>query len=546
MRTAILALLLAALPVSGQYRESLDVSILELDVVVLDRSGRPIEGLMRDDFEVRVAGRTAEVSNFFAVTGGAIVTGEAGAASRRAVPDETMIPTTVVIFLDDTRLGHRSKTRAISALREYLASNLGPVTTAMIIRWNRRALDVRTRPSERAGLLLAELERYGREPALLTEFDRQSIIKAIDDALLGVTGNERMHAVQNAWIQLMAYADREAREVEETLDALREAIDLASAFEGRKSLVYVSEGLPMSPAADIFDYWDRMTRMMGTQGLNAALMEDVAEDLYNSLDPLRYDRSYRFVELSRHAQSRNVQVYAIDAGGVRGFDHGSLQQASLVSEINTLAHRSNLQDGVRLIAKESGGRFIANENDLGKALGAVSEQFSTYYSLGLRRPSRGKLEKVEVTVRKHPGARIVTARHRRPLTHEEEIEQAVRSRLYLRREDNRHAVELGAGVALPAGDRCVVSARVTIPRANLLPAVSSGSTALRLHFAMLDEANQESHVQRMTVFPGPEGNVSQVLSLGVKPGRYMLSLAVDDPAGETSYLQREIDATRCR
>lgn len=547
MRTALFLILLAALPLSAQFQESIEVNVLELDVVVLDRDGRTVDGLKKEDFQVTVGKRASEVANFYAVNRGAIVDEQPAptTAKRSAVASETLIPTTVVILIDDTRLGPAAKKHAIDALKTYVAANAGPAMSAMVVRWN-GALDIRTRPTERAGQVIAELDKIGKEPALLTDSDRNTILKAIDDAMLGITGNQYAHSVQNAWIQLAGYADRETREVEKTLEALREVIKLASAFEGRKSLLYVSEGLPVRPAADLFDYWERMTRMQGNWGQSAHLMNNIAKDQIRSTDSERYDRSRQFEQLSRQAQSMNVHFYAVDAGGARGLDRGSLQQMQLVAEISSSEHRANLQDGIRMIANESGGRFISNENDLGRALSVVSEQFNTYYSLGVKAKRSTSLEKVAVKVKSRPELRVVTARHRKPLSRDEQIERAVRSRLYSLSAENRHNAELTAGVAFPANNRCVVPLRVTIPRSTFVP-VGNGQRSVELHFAMLDELHQESDVQKTVVHVAPESDLSHLLSIGVKPGKYMFSLAIADPAtGETSYLQRGFDASNCR
>lgn len=546
MRSVLLVLLLAAAPAFAQHREAVDVNILELDVVVLDRDGKPVDGLTRDDFEVTLGKRKAPVTNFYAVKRGVIVDeAPAGAPHPKAGPAETVISTTVVIFVDDTRLTHHAKTRAMEALEKYVAENVGPATTAMLVRWN-GSLDIRTRPTERAGQIIAELRKMAGEPPVMRTSERQTLLKAIDDAMLGVTGNKLAHAVQNAWIQLLGYADRESREVEQTLEALRETTKLAGVFEGRKALLYVSEGLPMQPAADLFDYWERMTRAQGVEGMSAQLMENIAEDTFRTVNPQSYDRSRQYADLSRYAQSMKVNFYAIDVGGIRGFERGALEEPRRISEISTLHHRANMQDGVRMVANETGGRFIANDNDLSRALTVMSEQFTTYYSIGVRGGRSPKMAGVNVTVKNRTGVRVISARHRRPLTREEQIERAVRSRLYVLSEENRHNAVIRAGVASKAGGRCVVPLQVLVPRADIVPA-GTREKPIELHFAMLDEAYQESGLQRTTVYPATDGAVSHLLSLGVKPGKYMLSLAITDPStGETSYLQRGFDAGGCR
>ena len=58
----------------------------------------------------------------------------------------------------------------------------------------------------------------------------------------------------------MQYAERRAAEVDRSLAALEAAIELASAFEGRRVLLYVSEGLSQQPGAEVIDYWENAAR----------------------------------------------------------------------------------------------------------------------------------------------------------------------------------------------------------------------------------------------------------------------------------------------
>ncbi|MGA7990645.1 MAG: hypothetical protein WCC53_04365, partial [Thermoanaerobaculia bacterium] len=44
---------------------SVETSVLELDVVVTDKEGRPISGLGPADFEVRIDKRPVEITNFY-------------------------------------------------------------------------------------------------------------------------------------------------------------------------------------------------------------------------------------------------------------------------------------------------------------------------------------------------------------------------------------------------------------------------------------------------------------------------------------------------
>lgn len=505
----LVLLLLAALPAAAQLSETVEVRVLELEVVVLDRSGRAVEGLTRDDFQVK----GSEIVNFFSVRRGTIVEN----TDTKLPPEAQSIATTVIVFLDDTRMTPRGKFRAVAALKEYLGANVGPATTAMLVRWS-GFLDVRTRPSERPGPLLAELDALGKTPPQLERSERRDLMRWLDESISGVYPRAGLARFQELWRFYIGYADRESREVERTIDALREITRLAASFEGRKVLLYIAEGLPMHAGRELFDYWERASRAIAFDA--QAFTQEFARQVYDPLDVARYDRSLVFQRLTREAQAANVAFFALDPAGLAV--ETNFDVASSIATLSSSLGRMNDEAGMRGVTSDTGGRYIANENDLGRALDVLSEQFTTYYSLGIRPPHHG-FSTVSVTVKNRPDLRVLTARQRRPATREEEMERAVRSRLYSLRADNPLEADVAVGAISEIGGKCVAPVRFTFPR-----------EIVAIHFALLDEKLQESDV-RVTTQPA--------ISLGLRKGsKYVLSVAIADRAtGEISYLQREID-----
>jgi VWFA-related protein len=533
MRTIVVLSLLLAPPLFAQFRETVDVRVLELDVVAVDRNGHPADGLTRADFDVQIGNRRAEVSNFYAVKRGALVDEQSSGARPSTIAPETRMPVSLVILIDDTRLTVRGKQRAMEALREYIKENVGTNTTAMLARFN-GSLDVRTRPTERPGMLLAELDRMAEEPGQFSESERRGTIKEVDDALTGVTSSTRAHRLEQAWQQVVLYAERESHIIERSIDGIRAAIRLAAAFDGRKSVLYVSEGLPMMAGADLFDYWDRAMKAVDAE-TNGMLQEEVGLKISRSLDPLQYDRSRSYDRLAKYAQNENVALYGIDAGGLRGFERSGAEDRKTIGRISTILAQSNRTDALRFVANETGGKFITAENDLGRALTVISEQFTTYYSLGVRAPASTKLERVRVTVKNRPELRVITARHRKPLSREQELERTVRARLYNQRTENPLRAKFAFAPAAPIDSRCVVRMELSVPP-------EKASQMLDLYFALLDDRQQESDVRASSM-----AGEDHAVSIGVKPGKYVLSLALASRAsGETTYVQRDIDATGCK
>ena len=64
MMRRFLALLLLAFPAAAQMRETVTVSVVEVPVTVVDRSGQPVRGLTKDQFELFVDGKKKAITGF--------------------------------------------------------------------------------------------------------------------------------------------------------------------------------------------------------------------------------------------------------------------------------------------------------------------------------------------------------------------------------------------------------------------------------------------------------------------------------------------------
>ena len=57
----------AAMGQLSRTSETIDVNVVEVDVVVLDAQGNPVPGLRASDFDLRVGGHRRAITNFYPV-----------------------------------------------------------------------------------------------------------------------------------------------------------------------------------------------------------------------------------------------------------------------------------------------------------------------------------------------------------------------------------------------------------------------------------------------------------------------------------------------
>ncbi|HMB54202.1 MAG TPA: hypothetical protein VKU40_12855, partial [Thermoanaerobaculia bacterium] len=98
------------------FVDSVDVNVVNLEVMVTDREGNPVRGLTRDDFVVTEDGQPVELTNFYAVESARRVQPVEGASSGgQAVPELLPLPAdqtlnlAVVIDVENLQPVHRNR-----------------------------------------------------------------------------------------------------------------------------------------------------------------------------------------------------------------------------------------------------------------------------------------------------------------------------------------------------------------------------------------------------------------------------------------------------
>jgi VWFA-related protein len=509
---AALFVALCTLSATAQFTETLEVRLLEIETTVVDREQKAIEGLTREDFVVTIDGAPAEITNFTAITGGAV---RETTAERPAEVVAMPVPTRLIVIVDDLHLHPESKRRALDALRRYVDETMDPSTTVTIVTWN-GALTTRTTPTTRRELIRSAIDAAAREIArgVAADAERRQLQTYRESA--GATAAYRAMALN--------YAEMRADDAERTIRALEELIaGAASTLEGRKIVLFFSEGIPLNPGAEML------------ASANNSRLPPAASS--------RLNKGPKFKALAKKAREAGVIFSTLDPSYVFGTDNG-MGDVDLTLDLRMM--RDNAHGSVTLLAKETGGRLVADHNDLDRALTLLDDQFSTYYSLAVRTPpGAGRTPEIEVRVRDRPALRVHIATRRGLPSREEAIANAVRAQLTRRSEDN----PLQARFFIQAEQHetgCIASLQFLVPAAQLT--LVSSELQLRgqldLWFAVLPEGGTEStpRVLAVDVTSRHGSTIGHSVPIALTRGSYVISTAVVDRlSGATSYLQREMD-----
>lgn len=530
-----LLLILACLPAGAQeaptaeetFSDQIEVSLVNLEVIVTDKGGKPIPDLRKEDFEVLEDGKPVEVTNFYAESGQpATAAADAGDAAVRSVDQRLNL----VVFIDDYNMEPANRNQILDGVREFLGRSLSPGDRVMVVRFG-RSLEVRKPFTTNVPEVLSELDVIGKLAGDLAsrESSRDHQVQVVVDALMiggwGPTAEARIRE----------YAEVETSYVAASLSTLETVVGWLAGLPGRKAILYASDGLPSVPGEDLFIWAESYSGFRSGQrisGMNAA----------------SYDASELFRRVTSKASRNRVAIYPIEVMGARWVRGTRLQEARI----------QNRQNGLRFLAEETGGRTMLNVSQPAEALHLMTADLETYYSIGYRpqRVADDRDHKIEVRV-KRKGAQ---ARYRQ-WYQDKPVSEAVADRtaatMAFGAEENPLEAALEIGQQTPAGPEktsFVVPVRIKVPIGKLYlePKGDKREGRLRLFVVASGEGKvtpvRETKVVKVTVpeadfASGKAKEYTYEVRITLEGGSYTVGVGVrDEIATTTSYLQGKFEA----
>ncbi|HEX5107162.1 MAG TPA: VWA domain-containing protein [Vicinamibacterales bacterium] len=312
------------------------VTLVQVDAYVTDAEGKPVTDLKAEDFEVLEGGKPREVTTFVAVS--IPIDPPVGLpAEDSALPDTASNekpPSRTYLFALDEVAGDRAlRTRVF--LRRFIEKYLGPNDVAAVALTGRGLANSGQDFTNNRRLLLNAIDRFSGGFA---EFDPKS--RAGSDA-----------------VNLAA--------------SLRKLTEFLATMPGRKSLIYVGEGLADIDFFNLLDY-------KGT-----------------SLTPAGYDAHAALAAATRG----NVTIYPVDPRG--------LTTELTEAESFSTASLDNKADFAAL-AQATGGFSFTDSNNVGMAFERIVRENSVYYTLGFNSEYErrdGRFVPLQVRV-KRPGLEV--------------------------------------------------------------------------------------------------------------------------------------------
>jgi VWFA-related protein len=408
---------LCALPILAQqgtpadppsvFGEELDVRVVNVEVVVTNRKGGRVTDLKPEDFRLLVDRQPVSVEYFTEVREGQALAAPAAAGAPEAPREPgAQAGTSYLVFIDDFFAVAAQRDDVLKSLRKDL-SRLGPQDRMAVVAWDGGRLKRLTGWSQSPQVLAEALDQAMRRPArgLVgrrdlerlaedngTQLAAQSdsgVVETEDPTLLGVLG-----PAPGVSLAEVAYAEVLSRQIAGISSAVVSAMRGAGSPEGRKVLLLLSGGWPLS-LQEYVGGGDRpsMTRDLPDPEPSLRSMTDTANLLGYTVYPVDVPGVMTAPWRSAVQAPSGTSVIAGQTGGLAV---GSSGQG--VPGLGSMREQE-IEATLNYIARQTGGKAMLNGNRM-LALARTDEDVRSYYSLGFTPAWRrdGKSHRVEVEV----------------------------------------------------------------------------------------------------------------------------------------------------
>ena len=539
-------------PVGGlAFVDEIQVTVVNVDVFVRDGKGRPVKGLGVDDFSVLQNGVEMPISNF-AELDAEVIRHEISERAKEGLfetqepvdEDPTALeikPIWVVLYIDNENIEPLDRNRVLRRVREFVTENLEAPVEMMVVSYQRSLKVVQPFSSESrevSGALRGMVKQTGgREES---ESERQQILHDMADAKNqdhGTKADTQEGAKLKFRQRISAFAAEEANNLRLALGGLRQVVAMLSGIDGRKSIIYVSSGLPMVPGI--------------------GLMHDHAMTFHDqSILSLRgrYDQTRLFNELTSLANAQEVSLYAIDATGLNPLDGFEAENTYSRDPTSSSIGSRNYRDSLVYMAEATGGIAVVNTNDVSRGLGQISSDLHNYYSLGytVNSGNEDRVHRIKVQL---TGDRNYDLRYRRRFvekSYESSIQDRVFTSLVMDIDENPMGLELTAAEAVPgSGTQWLAPIHLSIDLKTiaLMPVGDELVGRVVVFVGARDDEGRNSEVQRQEheiSLPKAEYLAAGRERFGIDfrllmtEGRHRVSVGVMDPITRQASYQRMV------
>jgi VWFA-related protein len=393
-----------------------NAELVQTGVSVFDKQGRFVDGLKKEDFELRVDGRPVPITFFENIVAGSLkdrlaraaATGEP-APAKANVSAPSFRQRTIVFFLDDRHLSLDSIGRTRKMLLDFIDKEMSENDLVAIASASGR-IGFLQQFTDNKEVLRAAVARIGHVPYVVSDYGRNSGNPMTEYMALTIERKDDSNVYESYVGDCMKWAPRGVTRQDRASSRRHCEVEV----ENRARQILLQAGAVTANTYFSLETLLRYAERMPGSKLAFFISDGFLADT-GPRSPVGRERLGRITDEARRA---GVVIYTIDA---RGLISGALDAAgSVPMDANGQLEAANLrevvasQDALNALAADTGGRALRNQNSFGHFIDAALEETSRYYLIAWRPEANGgkneKLRKIEVSVAGRPELTVRSAR----------------------------------------------------------------------------------------------------------------------------------------
>jgi VWFA-related protein len=434
-----------------------DVNVVNVDVTVNDRDGRPVMNLTKDDFEILEDGKPQKVTNF-SIVQNQLPRGAAGtAAATPAAAPSTMFGRKILLLVDNNFLEKAERNIALRKVERYLDQNFNGEWAVAVI--GHAAEMVQPFTSDKTKVHAA----FEQVRAMPSSFSQQEMDRTI---LSDRTRKQLEFATDYDYGESIRFTSRGQtyRTLLTMQNTARAVVETARAYgaeEGKKFIILLSGGMETNTT---------FTQYTGTRP-------------DRELEQLKLDMAKVIDEMVHEANGANFTVHVVNARsrGMAAPQHNVENRSSGVRAPggnlylgnwgNDPIDTTDVDSAPLSIALGTGGLYLPSA-DVPASIAVIDEQTSNFYSLGYSPDHVGDRRYHTIKVRvKRGGVRVANRVGYYDLSSDDRLEDMLRARITFERSLGSLPVKISLG-QVRTNERVMVlpvKGEIPLERITMLP-----------------------------------------------------------------------------
>jgi VWFA-related protein len=466
--------------------QKIDVSVVNVDVVVTGADGKPVRGLTREDFQVFEDGVAQPITNFYAVESAMQGDAAPGATPASAAAADPRFRRKVLVLIDNNHLSKRGRDLALERVEEFINDRF----RGGDYEWSIAALGssvnmVLPLTSNKDAIHTAlEAIRRNASRADRAKFAEMMAKPGANSAAMNTANWRAASQGLPSGKEFARNADDLDRSMQAqfTTNAIVEASRAFATAGGKKVILLLTGDPGLNDIATA--YQETPCIRCDPRGIIQRPITPALADTAEKIATLRN----RIIE---EANASNVSFYIINPEGLNaGGDIG----AEALPMTNNQA--------VFWLAEQTGGRLMAS-NDTGDAMKQFDTASSNYYSIGFSpKNDDGKYHDLRVKIAKAGDFKVQHRAGYSNASTDAQIERSLQSQLTLSMDSSALPVTLTTDAPQPQKNKDAVlvpiQANIPVSKLQFLPTGTNWNAKLDVYVSVFNEDGRNIVLKRFT------------------------------------------------